>query len=196
MILKKYHPEIMITSPSIGRQGKALRRQQKRGTLDSLPCHKNCTPAPSCHTLSTTEDKCPSVKSTEPETGDCCSSESKTASSLSRDSPKGSEGDGIKSVDKYSLFQRYSQSGLCQLGLKPLQDTELRRIWDEVQPFSELVGPYWSLRAALGPLLETYILLDRMLFLQEAGNTIEAVMLPVFDPEISPRNVAIIAKKK
>ena len=68
--------------------------------------------------------------------GDCSSSESKTASSLSQDSPKGSECDGIKSVDKYSLFQRYSQSGLCQLGLEPLQDRELRRIWDEVEPFS------------------------------------------------------------
>lgn len=59
----------------------------------------------------------------------------------------------------------------------------------------DLIGPYWSLRAALGPLLETLILLDRLLFLQEQGSTLEAYLLPIFDPSISPRNVAIIAKK-
>lgn len=59
----------------------------------------------------------------------------------------------------------------------------------------EFIGLYWSLRAALGPLLETFLLLDRLLFLQEQGNTIEAAMLSIFDPELSPRNVAIIAKK-
>ena len=59
----------------------------------------------------------------------------------------------------------------------------------------ELIGPYWSLRAALGPVLETFLLLDRLLFLQEQGSSIGAVMLPIFDPALSPRNVAIIAKK-
>lgn len=60
----------------------------------------------------------------------------------------------------------------------------------------EFIGPYWSLRAALGPLLETLILLDRLLFLQEQGSSVEAVMLPIFDPVLSPRNVALIAKKR
>lgn len=59
----------------------------------------------------------------------------------------------------------------------------------------ELIGPYWSLRAALGPVLETLILLDRLLFLQEQGDSIEVFMLPIFNPSISPRNVALIAKK-
>lgn len=59
----------------------------------------------------------------------------------------------------------------------------------------ELVGPYWSLRAALGPVLETVLLLDRLLFLQEQGSSLNVDMLPIFDPVISPRNVAIIARK-
>lgn len=58
-----------------------------------------------------------------------------------------------------------------------------------------LIGIYWSLRAAFGPLLETLISLDRLLFLQEQGDVLESVMLPIFNPAISPRNVAIIAKK-
>lgn len=59
----------------------------------------------------------------------------------------------------------------------------------------ELIGPYWTLRAALGPVLETLLLLDRLLFLQESSNMVEAVILPIFDPVLSPRNVALIAKK-
>jgi len=59
----------------------------------------------------------------------------------------------------------------------------------------ELIGPYWSIRAALGPVLETLILLDRLMFLQEQGDSIKVVMLPIFDPTISPRNVAIIARR-
>lgn len=59
----------------------------------------------------------------------------------------------------------------------------------------EFVGPFWSLRAALGPLVETYILLDRFLFLQEQGNSLEALLFPLFDPTISPRNVVIVARK-
>lgn len=58
-----------------------------------------------------------------------------------------------------------------------------------------LIGPYWSLRAALGPVLETVILLDRLLFLQEQSSVLEVAMLSIFDPILSPRNVALIAKK-
>lgn len=58
-----------------------------------------------------------------------------------------------------------------------------------------MIGPFWSLRVALGQLIETYILLDRLLFLQEQDNLIEAFLLPLFDPALSPRNVAVIAMK-
>lgn len=34
-VLLQYYPEILVTSPAIGRQGKALRRQQNRRALDS-----------------------------------------------------------------------------------------------------------------------------------------------------------------
>ncbi|KAL5565125.1 hypothetical protein UlMin_028289 [Ulmus minor] len=186
MILSKYYPEVLTTSPSIGRQGKALRRLQQKGIPDSLLCNRYKD-----HTQSKMEGNCPSINPTKLETGD----PGEAASLFDEDSHKGSECYGIKNVDKYSLFQKYSQSGLCRLGLKPLQDIYFKEIWKEVEPFLELIGPYWSLRAAFGPLLETYLLLDRLLFLQEQGSSIESVMLPIFDPELSPRNVAIIAKK-
>lgn len=34
-VLSVYYPEVMITSPSIGRQGKALRRRQRRAIPES-----------------------------------------------------------------------------------------------------------------------------------------------------------------
>lgn len=34
-VLLQYYPEILVTSPAVGRQGKALRRQQNRRALDS-----------------------------------------------------------------------------------------------------------------------------------------------------------------
>lgn len=61
----------------------------------------------------------------------------------------------------------------------------------------ELIGPYWSVRAALGSVVETLILLDRLLLLQEQewGSSFKVLMLPIFDPSLSPRNIAIIAMR-
>ncbi len=41
-----------------------------------------------------------------------------------------------KSVDKYALFEKFSQSGLCRLGLKPSQDINFHEIWKEAEPFA------------------------------------------------------------
>ncbi|KAL8243307.1 hypothetical protein R6Q59_009565 [Mikania micrantha] len=140
MLLSRYFPETLAGSPTIGRQGKALRRQQN--------------------------------------------------SSKMNDSTIGKE-----QVDACSLFEKFSKSGLHRLNLNQLHHIGFAGIWKEAEPFVDLIGPYWSLRAALGPVLETLILLDRLLFLQEHGDSVEAVMLPIFNPNISPRNVALIAKK-
>jgi hypothetical protein len=58
-----------------------------------------------------------------------------------------------------------------------------------------MIGPFWSLRVALGQVIETYILLDRLLFLQEQDNSVKAFLLPLFNPVLSPRNVAVVAFK-
>ncbi|KNA02978.1 hypothetical protein SOVF_213490 isoform B [Spinacia oleracea] len=97
-------------------------------------------------------------------------------------------------VDKYTLFEKFSYSGLRHLGIEPPQDMDLDGLWRECQPSVGIIGPYWSLRAALGPVFETLILLDRLLFLQEQ-ESVEVFMLPIFDPVLSPRNLAIIAQK-
>ncbi|GAV74887.1 Methyltransf_32 domain-containing protein [Cephalotus follicularis] len=187
MVLGKYYPDIMITSPTIGRQGKALRRQQQRRILES-PLHSSVPQD------SNMEANCTTVEPTKSKTGFVLDMDA-LSDGMSSDR---SFGYGCKAMvphDKYSLFEIFSQSGLCRLGLKPLPQISFQGIWNQAEPFSDLIGPYWSLRAALGPLLETFLLLDRLLFLQEQGNSLKAVMLPIFDPALSPRNVAIIAKK-
>lgn len=51
-------------------------------------------------------------------------------------SSKSTRCEGPKSVDKYALFEKFSQSGLCRLGLKPSQDIKFHEIWKEAEPFA------------------------------------------------------------
>lgn len=163
MVLDRYYPEVLLTSPSIGRQGKALLRHQKKKLSSSGFAESK---------ISTTKLE------TNSSTDGCYSADG---------------GEGL--MDKYNMFEKFSYSALCHLGIKPLKDMDLPGLWRECPPFAELIGPYWSLRAALGPVLETLLLLDRLLFLQEQERPFEVVMLPIFDPALSPRNLAIIARK-
>ena len=50
------------------------------------------------------------------------------------------------------------------------------------------------IRNAFGRLLELYIQLDRVIFLEE--NNYNAELLEVFEEPVSPRNIAIVATKK
>ncbi|KAK2638594.1 hypothetical protein Ddye_026389 [Dipteronia dyeriana] len=195
MVLSKYYPEAIITSPSVGRQGKALRRQQQRRILGShLHCEEHTRV---CFVRKDPGIACSSSEPTESKLDDRSVAVSDVTAISRRNSFNNStRSESSDAVDKYLLFGKFCHSGLCRLGLKALDNLNFYGIWDEVEPFADLIGPYWSLRAALGPLLETFILLDRLLFLQEQGSSMEAVMLPIFDPVLSPRNVAIIAKRK
>ncbi|KAB5547946.1 hypothetical protein DKX38_011352 [Salix brachista] len=190
MVLCKYYPEIITSSPSIGRQGKVLRRQQQRRILQSsINCEGKHSSMP--ETISHMQELCLRHMS-ESKTGDYSGS---ALYSHEFSCNGGTRCNETAAANKFLLFEKFSQSGLSCLGLKSLQETHFHEIWKEAEPFAELIGPYWSLRAALGPLLETLLLLDRLLFLQEQGSSLEAIMVPIFDPALSPRNVAIIAKR-
>lgn len=201
MVLDKYYPEVIASRPSIGRQGKALRRQQMRRVIESkldlkspfCSCNQNdylgyktiamqldeIEVTGGSYNFKTLEEGSINIEgfSEQP----CWYEEYKTLSS--------------RSSNIYQLFKEFSKSGLHRLGFENLQDVNLLEQWARITPFFEFIGPYWSLRAALGPLLETYILLDRLLFLQEHSNFLEARLVPLFNPTVSPRNVAIIARK-
>ncbi|GFP89637.1 methyltransferase-like protein 25 [Phtheirospermum japonicum] len=168
MILLRYYPEVINRSPAIGRQGKALRRQHHRRILES------------------------NIDIAESFSQKNCSTGAKNNEQFS--CPKSSYEES-SSVDRYSMFVKFCKSGLERLGIHDFQDIDFSKLWKEAEEFSELVGPYWTLRSALGPVLETLLLLDRLLFLQERVNGLQAVLLPLFDPVLSPRNMALIAVK-
>ncbi|KAF3333688.1 protein RRNAD1 isoform X1 [Carex littledalei] len=166
LVLDKHFPKVVKSSPSIGRQGKALRRRRLSKLLESHTEEKNSEPVESNAIAS----KVASL--------DC-------ADPLEPNWEK-----------NYAHFKEFCYSGLLRLGCgSHLRENDLLEVWKEVQSFTEMIGPFWSLRVALGQLIETYILLDRLLFLQEQDDLIEAFLLPLFDPVLSPRNVAVIAMK-
>lgn len=53
----------------------------------------------------------------------------------------------------------------------------------------------WNARCMLGRVLEQIILLDRVEYLRENTTSYRIDLYTIFDPEISPRNVAIVAYK-
>ncbi|KAL9685549.1 hypothetical protein QQ045_023000 [Rhodiola kirilowii] len=195
MVLDKYYPKISSTCPAIGRQGKSLRRQKWRGSHESGLDHEHNVTV-NLDRKQVTSNEVTISEASELIGGDSAFIVLDQNGSCYVNSTSNTVGfDGTGGTDKYLLFERFCHNGLCRLGLGPLPDTKLLSIWNEIELFTGLVGPYWSLLAALGPLVETLILLDRLLYLQEQGSQVEAFMLPVFNPVLSPRNVAIIAKK-
>lgn len=52
----------------------------------------------------------------------------------------------------------------------------------------------WTLRALLAPMVESIILVDRWLYLDETSPD-NACMYPLFDLSASPRNVVFVASK-
>ncbi|KAK4341984.1 hypothetical protein RND71_037800 [Anisodus tanguticus] len=169
MVLLRHYPNILLESPTIGRQGKALRRQQNQRILESNLHHGGAS------------------ESGEPRKSVAFPHEYSFIQS--------SKSSKSRALDRYSLFVKFCESGLGRLHLPRLEDTDYSAVWRESESFAELIGPYWSLRAALASVLETLILLDRLLLLQEYGNDLEASLLPIFNPVLSPRNMAIIATK-
>lgn len=54
----------------------------------------------------------------------------------------------------------------------------------------------WTVRALLGPLIEAIILHDRLLYVRERVPNVQVALVPVFDPLLSPRNIALVAIKE
>lgn len=74
------------------------------------------------------------------------------------------------------------------------EDSESQALVARLRDESTRVLAVYCLRLLIAPLVETMIILDRVAFLREHGNS--AVFLPLFDPVVSPRNIAVIAWKR
>lgn len=241
MVLQKFYPNIVETSPSLGRLGKSQRRQKAKSVLwqrqfaekslsssSLIDCENQRLNMRQIDTLNsemifsslngndsmvkksierglsfqTSENLNPKEKDGELRNRkNICNDFSKPSDSTSPSekmlrNSSFSCGRTIdpNELDKSCRFKEYSISAFERLCLSPVPNEAVLQTWKEVEHNVELIGPYWSLRAVFGPLLETLLLLDRLLFLQEHDG-IKASIVPLFEPSISPRNIAIIAQK-
>jgi hypothetical protein len=69
----------------------------------------------------------------------------------------------------------------------------LEKLYEEYRGFNPHVNVTLLLRSVISPVLESFILMDRFLYLQECGAV--PFLVPLFDESLSPRNMAIVAYK-
>ncbi|XP_074785076.1 methyltransferase-like protein 25B [Athene noctua] len=102
---------------------------------------------------------------------------------------------GVQTVKKsHTLtFPQYARLGLPRVGLDPATvplDSEAVGAMLEQQ---HKVVAFFSLTLLLAPLVETLILLDRLLYLREQG--FQCALVPLFNPRFSPRNLVLVAAR-
>lgn len=91
-----------------------------------------------------------------------------------------------------SSWTEYLRAAMCKLQLQTPATAEL--LSSEFAQAENNIRVYWALRVVLAPVVESLILIDRVLFLKENGIE-DATVHAVWDPSISPRNFCICACK-
>ena len=102
---------------------------------------------------------------------------------------------GLKTVKNSHLltFQDYVTKATSDfLDFVPMIDFQDPEI-DEKLGYWWKVVAFYTLRLLFAPLIETLVLIDRCLYLQEKG--LECSLAALFDPELSPRNFVIYSVK-
>lgn len=101
---------------------------------------------------------------------------------------------GVQTVRKaHALsFSEYARLALPRVGLPADLPFDAVAV-DEMLAHQGKVVVYFSLVLLLAPVVETLVLLDRMIFLQERG--FQSKLIPLFDAAFSPRNLVLVAVK-
>ncbi|XP_037129530.1 protein RRNAD1 [Syngnathus acus] len=101
---------------------------------------------------------------------------------------------GIQTVKKAHLltFNEYARLGLARVGLPPSLPLDEDRLEAMLAQQGRVVVVF-SLALLLAPVVETLVLLDRIIYLQENG--VRSQLIPLFDPNFSPRNFVLVARK-
>ncbi|KAM9309549.1 methyltransferase-like protein 25B isoform 1-T1 [Pholidichthys leucotaenia] len=101
---------------------------------------------------------------------------------------------GIQTIKKAHLlpFTEYARQGLARVGLPPELPLDPERVEGMLKHQGRVVV-FFSLALLLAPVVETLVLLDRMIYLQENG--VDSQLVPLFNPNFSPRNFVLVAQK-
>ncbi|XP_062848541.1 protein RRNAD1 [Trichomycterus rosablanca] len=101
---------------------------------------------------------------------------------------------GVQTIKKAHMlpFSEYARLGLSRVGLPGDLAYDSAFVEGLLEQHGRVVV-YFSLALLLAPVVESLVLLDRMLFLQERG--FQSQLVPLFDPVLSPRNHVLLAVK-
>ncbi|XP_032647988.1 methyltransferase-like protein 25B [Chelonoidis abingdonii] len=101
---------------------------------------------------------------------------------------------GVQTINKAHqlAFEEYARLGLQRVGLDSTAPLD-RACVDTMLAQQQNIVAFFSLALLLAPLVETLILLDRMIYLQEQG--FQCQLIPLFNPSFSPRNLVLVAAK-
>ncbi|KAI8142795.1 methyltransferase domain-containing protein [Fennellomyces sp. T-0311] len=104
-------------------------------------------------------------------------------------------------INKKNNFDGYVRAALKKFGLAPdaISADEAERYLQEYQQAEKQVTILWTLRSLMANVLESIVLVDRWLYLNQVvkGHSPDAGvwLWPLFDPMESPRNMVFVASK-
>ncbi|XP_071040474.1 methyltransferase-like protein 25B isoform X3 [Parasteatoda tepidariorum] len=99
---------------------------------------------------------------------------------------------GVKHAECLA-FHEYAEQALCKVDVKIPKETLLSQETVSLLSRWKEVLTFYSLRLIIAPVIETLILMDRLLYLYEKG--CPCCVAPVFDPTLSPRNFVLLSVK-
>ncbi|XP_047118887.1 probable methyltransferase-like protein 25 [Schistocerca piceifrons] len=106
------------------------------------------------------------------------------------------EGQVGRLAAKCNSFPEYVSKALTKLGVaSEVSLNEIESLYKSHQSHQQKLSVFFMLRAVLAPVIETIILLDRLLYLHEQGIA-DAHLVQLFDPVTSPRCYAVLAIKQ
>ncbi|KAG5880587.1 hypothetical protein JTB14_002396 [Gonioctena quinquepunctata] len=92
-------------------------------------------------------------------------------------------------------FNDYVKKALTRLNLDiVIPDIEINDLYDQYENRLDELNIFYLIRAMLAPMIESLILLDRLLFLYEQGHQ-NSFLVQLFDPVVSPRCYGLISSK-
>ncbi|KAL7736341.1 hypothetical protein ACLKA6_014812 [Drosophila palustris] len=103
----------------------------------------------------------------------------------------------VGKVRKFDSFAEYVQKCAAKLNLPwlaALKEEELLSLLDKHELDRQYLELFYLIRMSFAPVLESVILLDRLLYLKELGYE-HSYLIDLFDAVISPRHYAIVAIK-
>ncbi|KAH8398964.1 hypothetical protein KR222_004294 [Zaprionus bogoriensis] len=103
----------------------------------------------------------------------------------------------VGKVRKFDSFPEYVQKCAQKLNadwLAAVGDQELHELLQRHEQDRQFLALFYLLRMSFAPVLESVILLDRLLYLRELGYE-QSYLIDLFDAVISPRHFAIVAIK-